>query len=168
MAEKEDRFFEEVIVPFNDEDESLEFINPVVVAEHFARITALNARLASQSEGGSSRLAELEADLKRENREIDKLRRKVFADNFNDVTRTAPKEIQDAFILSRADQEVLDQLTEHEDNKAYIEDEMDVVKAALDRIRSRMRLIEKTMDWAKQYLDYEKLLTRVEMQRNRS
>lgn len=167
-----DKFWDEVVVPFNPDiearEDGYEFINPVTVAEHFAEITQTTARLAQQYEDGSTRLSELEQKLRWVTGDLNSLRKRILAANFEDVTRTARPEIQDAFILHHAPQEVADQIEEFEAEIGSLEDEIEVVKAALKKIHNRMKLIEKNMDYAKQYLDHEKLLARVEMQRNRT
>lgn len=159
-------FWNRAFIPVNTENKDYELVNPVVVAERFVEVTHDMAQLAQHAEEGSDAIASLELDLSVNMRKTSKIRKRLLADNYDDVTKTASSEIQEAFILKcarDAGEEVLSTLENLEIERQDLESKISDHKLALEKIKNRMKLIQINMELAKQYLDHEKLLTRVSM-----
>jgi hypothetical protein len=166
-VEKErEEFWSRAFVPVDEnwQESGTEFVNPVVVADMFAAATAISARLAQEAEIISEKLAKLEYEMAGYEREVAKIRRTIFADNYSKITKSAGSEIQDAFVLAMATNEQRLELTTHEEEIATRKDKIGRLTPRLDRLRYRLRVLEKNMEWAKQYLDFDKMLTRINMQ----
>lgn len=158
-----EQFFSSIQIPFNSdwEENGFEFVNSVNVAEVFIKATAHSASLAEEAEKYTSDLANLDYQRGKKERELLKLRRSIFADKWNEITKSAGPEIQNAFILAKADEEQRTKLLAIEDEIEKLDDQVGRIKPRLDKVRNRMKLLERNMDWAKQFLDFDKLMKRI-------
>lgn len=163
IEEERATFWNSAYVPVDEDwkENGTEFVNPVVVADMFATSTGTAAKLAQEAEVISEKLAKLDYEKGRLARQVAKIRRTIFADHYNKITKSAGAEIQDAFILSMADEGQKALLLSLEED---IEDRLDKIgrlTPRLERVRYRLKVLERNMDWAKQYLDHEKLQMRI-------
>lgn len=161
----EDTFWRDLAIPYQDQfEDEFEFANPVQVSQSFIRGTALSAQLAEQAEALAEELANFEVLLSRSQRKLGKLRRELLANHFSGIKTSASSEIQDAYILTIArDDGRLQELEDIEEEIDRFQREIELREPRLAHIRSRLKRLDKKMDWAKQYLDYEKLMTRIGM-----
>lgn len=158
-------FYERVALPFNDEDPNFEFVNDVIASEHFVRLQHLLSKLTERIKDLANEVHNLEIHRNRATREIQKIRKVLFARNYSRITKSADKEIQDAFIFlvaSEAGDEILSQLSALEDEVENITREIEIRQPRLNEYRNDMKLIEKVGDYVKQYLDAEKLRMKIE------
>lgn len=157
-------FWNNSFVPVDEDwqENGTEFVNPVVVADMFAGATSRAARLAQEAEVISEKIAKLDYERGRAQRSIGKIRRAIFADNYSKITKSAGSEIQDAFVLAMADDAQREQIKAFEEEIDAHSDKIGKLTPRLDRIRFRLKTLEKNMEWAKQYLDFDKMLTRIQ------
>jgi HAMP domain-containing protein len=168
MARKspsDDTFWQDITVPVNDEWESngLDFVNAVQVAEMFAKHTSTAAFLAHKAERLTGEVNELEFKRVQAQRELKRLRREVVARNFKGIPKSANADMQEAFILSVMTDE---ERAHHDALETEIDEFTDDIgqrMPALEKYRARLKVLEKTMEWMKQYLDFDKLQTRVNL-----
>lgn len=157
----DDTFWEDMVIPFQEEDEEFQFANPVVVSQQFVKAIGTASYLGKQAEILTEQIGNLKVTLDRFKRERDKLRRRILANHYKEITKSASSEIQDAFIYKMAQEDGLSkELLEIE---AEIEDltrEIEVREPRVDQYKTRLRLLETSMNWGKQYLDFDKLIIR--------
>src|SRR4051812_42606270 len=74
-----DRFYDRIAIPLNYEfqENGLEFVNPVQVAEMFAEATTLGAQLAQQAEDVTGEIVNAEYQLTVVRKELTALRRRL-------------------------------------------------------------------------------------------
>lgn len=158
-----DNFWNNFQIPYQEDDPSFQFVNPVAVSQHFIRVIGEQAFLLEQSERLTQQLANVSAQETKQLRRLATLRREVLSRHYGEITKSASSEIQDAFIVSkiRNDVELLDEFESIEDSLVELQDQRIIIQPRLDQLRARMKAIEKKMEWAKQYLDHEKLMVRV-------
>jgi len=166
MAEKErDNFWEWVAIPFNDEDREFEFVNPVELSERFIEATGIAANYGQITEQWTNELNRLDRERSDIARQIAALRRKILAENYAGITKSAGAEIQDAFVLKCAREMGLeDQLLALEKKHEEVQVKIDTLSARLELLRHRLKVLEKSMDWAREYLNFQKLDMRLEAQ----
>jgi DNA repair exonuclease SbcCD ATPase subunit len=160
MAAKE--FYDRLAVEINDENDDFEFANRVVVAEHFLRLQGMAAQLTAKSTALTSEVANFDVHLNRKQRELKRLRRSLLARNYSRITKTAKDEVQDAFIIMLAEES--NQLEEIHSLEQDIEELTQKIEARTPRLnefKSDLKAVERTAEYCKQYLDYEKLEMRV-------
>jgi hypothetical protein len=162
--EQADTFFERITVPVNYEANSngFDFVNPVEVAEMFAAATGIAAQLGGQCETLTSVIANVEFQLVQKERELFRLRRSLLADSFGGVKAGWSTAVLEAYVFTCA--VALDRttaLTSLEGDIEELQDTLGMHKPRLDKLKSRARLLEKNMEMAKQYLDFDKLMQRV-------
>lgn len=155
-------FFDKIQVPLNldYEENGLEFVNAVTVADKFAESTVINAELSRETEMAAIALASVDFELEQVKRQIAKLRRRIFAENYGKITKSASNEVLDAFVLSHAGL--------HESPLLELEDlEQDLWKArtaaatGLEQCKARMRAFERTINSLTEWLNYDKFRTRI-------
>lgn len=163
IEEERANFWNSAYVPVDEDwkENGTEFVNSVVVADMFATSTGTAARLAQEAEVISEKIAKLEYEKGKVSRQIAKLRRTIFAEHYNKITKSAGTEIQDAFVLSMADEGQRQLLLSLEDSVDESQDKIGRLLPRLERVRYRLKVLEKNMEWAKQFLDYDKMLTRI-------
>lgn len=160
---KKDPFWNEVIIPFQEEDPEFQFANPVIVSEQFIKAVAQGARIGERSEVLVRRLKKLNSIKKDITRDLAKLKQEILAKFYSEVTKTASPDIMAAFIRRKAEE------VDREDELAGLLKELDTVDAEIDDVqdqldilKDRMKFLDKAMDWARQFLDYDKLQQRLE------
>lgn len=157
-------FWDRITIPLNYEweEDNTEFVNPVTVADKFAEAAGIGTFLGQDAENITKHIANAEYQRKEVQREIYKLRRRLLADNYSKVTKSAPPLVQDAFILSVARSGGVEQeLLELEDRLDELTSIIDMWTPHLEQNRFRMKTLEKNMEWIKQWLDFEKLMERL-------
>jgi hypothetical protein len=162
-TQAQDPFWSDFVIPFQEEEGDFEFANPIQVQRHFLKATAHAAYLAEQAERESEQMANLEVQKARAERELLKLRRALLASAYSGITKSAGTEIQDAYLLKVARDEGREEdMLRWEGEVEDLLRKLEVRRPRLDKLRHRLKLLEKKADWAKQFLDYEKMLQRIE------
>jgi hypothetical protein len=158
-----DTFWTDITVPLNEDwaENGVEFINPVQVAEMFARATTIAAKLAQEAETLMHESADFEFRRTQCQRQLKRLRREVLAKNYKGITKSANAELMDAYFYSVLTEEERELLVSLEDESDEYTDEIGARQPRLELLRTRLKNIERNMDYMKQYLDYEKLQTRI-------
>lgn len=166
LERERQEFWSSAYVPVDEdwEETGTEFVNPVVVADMFALATGMAAKLAQEAEVISEQIANLEFEKAKLMRQLAKIRRTIFADHYNKITKSASAEIQDAFIMAMADEGQKKQILALEDEIEDCVQKIGRLTPRLEKIRFRLRTLEKNMEWAKQFLDYDKMQARIHMQ----
>ncbi len=165
MAKPE--FYDLLSVAINEEDDDFEFANRQVVAEHFLRLQQMAAQVVARATALTAEIATLEVHKKRFARELKQIRRQVLAANYAKITKTATPEIQDAFVFLCL-QDDPDLLTKFGGLEAELEEvtrEIESREPRLTEFKDDLKAIERTAEYCKQYLDYEKLDMRINANR---
>jgi hypothetical protein len=168
--DKKDGFWDVAQIPFNEEadENGFEFINAIDIAERFLEAASWASFLAQKSERLASTLAALETEKIQTERQLARLRREIFSKHYDKITKSASSEVQDAFLLAKArEEEREDDLLELEERIEELLCEIEAVTPTMNKIRGRMKVLERNMEYAKQYLDYEKLEKRISASGNR-
>jgi len=156
-----DTFWQDMQFPFQDEDDQFQFANLVVVAEQFLRATSTAAALNEQAEVLQEQLANLRIMYERKERQLKILRRNILARNYKQMSKSAGKDVQEAFIVAMAASDgVLQELLDVEQAMEKLQQEIEQREPVLDELRNRLKTLDTIMGWGKQYLDFEKLLLR--------
>jgi hypothetical protein len=160
-AERE-KFWRESSIPVNEnwkEDET-SFANPVEVADMFVRATGVAAQLATEAEELTEAIANAEYLKDDANIEYMRLRRQILSQNFGAIKSGWNSEALEAFILAcaKGQEPTLLKLEKDVENATRA---IRVRKPRLEKLKNRLKRLETSMDWAKSWLDYEKLMQRV-------
>jgi hypothetical protein len=157
-----DEFWLRVELPFQAEDDEVQFVNPVVAAEWFAQKTQDIAYLNGLAEAIEEEVANLKVHRRRAEHAFAKFRRRLLASNYAGITKSADKEIQAAFLLKIAEQQgKLDELETHEEEIEQIVRMIEVREPRRDQFYARLKAIKDSVESAKQYLDFSKLEMRL-------
>ena len=159
---KRDPFWDGFEIPFQEEAEDFDFINAVVVSKHFIKAISLSAEAAEKAEVLTIEIANKEVELARIERDLALIRRDLLAENYAGITKSASSEIQEAFILkcatgSKHEQTFRSLEKSREEALRFLE----IRKPRLEQLRARLKHIENKMNWAQQYLNFEKILMKV-------
>lgn len=156
-------FWDEVTIEFQEEDDGFHFVNPVVMAQYFVKAVGHATQLHRDMEVLKEEVANLTIRKERKQRELAKLRKAIIAANYSESTKSASSEIQDAFVLAKAPS--LGKLDELKEIEADIEELIRLIEVRepkIEEIKVRLRALENFTNWGKQYLDFDKLLRRLE------
>jgi hypothetical protein len=157
----QDKFWEELVIPFQEEDGNFQYANPVVVGQYFIKAVGVAAFLGQQAETLTEQIGNLRVSLDRKKRDLAKVRRKVLSESYKEVKSSASTEVQDAFVHRKAhDLGFGVELETLENEVEALVRELEIREPRLDQYRSRLKLLELSMNWGKQYLDFEKLVIR--------
>jgi hypothetical protein len=160
-------WWDRVALPTNHEDDSFEFVNRVVAAEWFADKTEDIAKLAQLNEAVLKQIKNFKVAQERLRRQVKTFRRKVLAKHYNQMTKSASPEVQDAFILRCAIEDGEEaELLALEDEIEQLEFEIERRVPFRDMVDTRMKTLQLAMESAKQYLDAEKLEAKIRLGRN--
>lgn len=161
MDERE-RFWSEITVPTNPdwEEDGTSFVNPVHVSDMFATVTGVSSHLSWEAEILTEELANLDFELRQEEREWLRLRRAILVDHFQEIKASWGSEVLEAFIIHAAG-ERLEELLAVEERIAELKTSMAAIKPRLEKLAKRLHAVNKNMEFAKQWLDYDKLLQRI-------
>lgn len=161
MSTGTDGFWERLNIPYQEDNDDFQFVNPVVVARQFVKAVGEATTLGNMAEVLTEQLANLKVQLDRKERELRSFRREVFSKHYKEITRSAGSEIQDAFLRNKAEEDGrLPELLSLEADIESLRKEIEVREPRVDQYRLRLKMMETIMVWGKQYLDYEKLVTR--------
>lgn len=162
LDEERQAFWRDASIPVNEtwEKDGTDFANPVEIADMFVRATGMAAELAAEAEALTEAVAN--AEYIRDEAKLDymRLRRSILAHNISSIKSGWSAEAVEAFILACAGDRAAE-LLRLEKLVDDAEREIRVRRPRLEKIRNRLKRLETSMDWAKQYLDYEKLMQRV-------
>jgi hypothetical protein len=153
-------FFDSISLPLNTEDPEFEFVNAVTVSDKFAEATVMNGVLSREIEQAAQALAEAEHSYDIAKRNLAKLRRRIVADNYGKLTKSADRETQEAFVLAHAydKTELLSELEEEEE--LYFR-EKGRLKMQYDKLKARLWAFERTMTYLTEWLNNDKFRTRM-------
>lgn len=158
-----DNFWEDVVIPFQEDDANFEFANPLVVSEAFLKAIAWGAQISGLAEDLFIEISKLETEKKDIDRKIAKIDRTVLSKFYSEITKTAAPEVRRAFIQNKSAEIGKDvELDALEQKRDDIQAKLDDLERKREFYKNRMRFLEKSTEWAKQYLDYDKLLERLE------
>lgn len=168
--EEREAFWSKTFVPVNEDwqENGFDFVNPVVVADMFASATSIASLLAQEAEVLTEQLAHAEVDLTLAQRQLSRLRRSIFAEHFSKLKVGAKVEVQDAFIIAYGGEENVAKLYKFETALDDAEDTVFVFKARLKKVERRLKVLQNNMEWAEQFLNYEKLLNRITDMKHRT
>lgn len=149
-------------LPFQIEDDGFQFTNPVVLATKFVEAAGIAAYLGQETEVLTEQLGNLKITLERKRRELASFRRGILAGNYKKITKSASSEIQEAFIYATAkDAGCLVGLMALEADIEQLLQDIESREPRLAQYKHRFKVLELTMGWGKQYLDFEKLVARI-------
>lgn len=154
-------FWKDMVIPFQNEDDELQFANLVAVSQHFIKAVGLAAQLGEQAEALTEQLANVTITLERKQRDLSEFRKSILAKHYKRISKSAGKDVQEAFIRAMADEDGREQ--ELIDLDAEIEKltrEIEIRTPRVAQYKARLKMLEMTMGWGKQYLDFEKLIIR--------
>lgn len=164
MTDKQDTFWQDIQLPINEEYEEngYDIVNPVDVAEKFILAISYSTALGERAESLTQQLADLEIERDKKQRELNKLRRLILSENLPKLKSSWGSEIVEGFILASAG----DKTASMKDLEVQVEqfdDKIAALKPKVLKAEKRLKLLEKNMEWARQFLDYDKLLHRIKM-----
>ena len=158
-----DRFWDTVELPHQEEDANYPLVNPVVASEWFAKKTTDIAYYGGLAEILTEQIENLKVHRRRKEVEFAKFRRRILANVYDKITKSADKEIQAAFLLKAAreagKEAELDQL---EEELEQIVRQIEVREPRRDQLYARLKSMKESQDAARQYLDYNKLEMRIQ------
>ena len=156
------KFWQDATIPVNESwmEDKTNFANPVEVADMFARATGVSAMLAAEAEELTEAIANAEFLKDDASIEYNRLRRQILAQNFGAIKSGWNSEAMDAFILASAGTQAPTLLAMEKDVEVANR-EIRIRKPRLEKLKNRLKRLETSMEWAKQWLDYEKLMQRV-------
>ncbi len=151
-------------MPQQSEDPELEFTNRVVTAEWFAQQTQVIAELGGKAEVLDEEIANLQVHLRRKERELQNVRLSILARCYGKITKSADKVVQEAFIRSMAvELKETDTLTKLDLELEDIRQEIEIREPRRDQYYTRLKILKDSQESARQYLDHEKLQTRINL-----
>jgi chromosome segregation ATPase len=158
-----DSFWGDISVPLNEDWQTngFDLINSVQVAELFAKCTSIAARLAHKAEKLTDQIQSLDFQRSQAQRDLKKLKRGILAQHFKGLPKSANAEIQEAYLLSVMSEEQRQEFDALEVEVDTLNLEIGARTPKLDRYRARLKQLERNLDWMKQYLDFDKLQTRI-------
>lgn len=131
-------------------------VNPVTVADKFIESVSIGVALATEAEELSETIHDIKTEIKAQRREIEAIRRQVLSTNFNEVKASWKEDLIDAFVLSICTPEQYSLLRAAYDYIDTLEAELDGKDKRLNTLRHRYKMHVQLMDWARQYVDYDK------------
>jgi hypothetical protein len=158
-----EQFWEHAYIPINPtyEEDGTAPANPVTVADRFVVAGGTATYLASEAEELAEQVYDLEAERDSLRRSIVATRRDILAKNFAAVKTSWNIETTDAFIMATATAAQWIMLDAWYTEIDALMDQIAAKNKRLLTIQKRLKHIDKVMDWAKQYLDYDKLAARI-------
>ena len=161
-------FWNGIVIPVNENwrEDGTNFANPVDVADMFARATGLSTSLAAEAEALTEEIANFEFERDEANIELRKIRRTILADHFSSIKASWNGDVVEAFILSMSGDQ-RDRLLELEKHEEEATRQIRLRKPSLSKLEKRLKSLEKHMEWAKQWLDFDKLMQRITQQGRR-
>src|SRR3954467_10046234 len=94
-----DAFWKTVELPFQTDDRNFQFVNPVAAAEWFAKKTSDISFLNGLAEILEEEIANLKVHLRRKDEEIGRVRRRLLANAYDRIAKSAGTEILNSFVL---------------------------------------------------------------------
>lgn len=159
----DEKFWEDIKIPFQENDDNFQFVNPVAVAQKFAKASGILSFLSKQAEVLTEQIATYTIRLEEARRKLRGLRREVLSKHYKEISKSAGSEVQEAFIYNKATEDGC--VTELLEIEAEIESLTGMIASRqprLDQFRARQKTLIQNMEWAEQYLNFEKHVTRVE------
>lgn len=156
-------FWNDLVIPFQEEDGDFQFANPVVVAQHFIKAVGMAAYIGQQGEDLTADIAQLKLNLTDLEDELRVFRQYIFTTYFKDIPKSGGNEVKDAFVRLKAIDDGSDTVL------AILEKGITTIKRTItekshkeSKFKAQLKLLETTMSWSKQYLDFDKMIMRSE------
>lgn len=164
-----DLFWDSVELPQQDEDKDFPLVNSVVAAEWFAKKTSDIAYLNGLAEILTEEIENLKVHKRRKETSFARFRRRLLANNYDKITKSADKEIQSAFLLKIAQEDKNEEtrLLRFEDELEEVTKQIEVREPRRDQLHARLKALKDSQDAARQYLDFNKLEMRLNQQGGR-
>lgn len=157
-----DAFWKTVELPFQEDDQQFQFVNPVAAAEWFAKKTSDISYLNGLAEILEEEIANLKVHLRRKDEKLGRFRRKLLANAYDRVSKSASTEIQNAFVLKLAEDEGKGvEFCSLEEDREELVRSIEVREPRRNQLYARLKAIRDAQDAARQYLDYNKLEQRL-------
>ena len=158
MTTEREQFWNRVAIPMNEnyEQDGTAPVNPVTVADKFIEAFGLGVELASEAEALSEVVHGLKADIASNERVLKRIRLNVFANNFSEVKASWKEDMMEAFVLSTADSQQVGELLAAYDEIDRLSEELVDSDKRLDTLNKRYKIHVTLMEWARQYVDYDK------------
>ncbi len=156
-----DTFWAELKIPYQEEDSSFQFANTVVVAQHFLKSVGRAAQLGEQAEDLTRQIANVIIQRERKERQLKILRRQILAKHYAALAKSAAHEVREAFILAMAkEDDVLTELLAIESSINSFTILLEAMEPQVSQYRARLKMLETTVEWATQYINFEKFMMR--------
>lgn len=159
----QDTFWDDIQIPINPdwEDNDADFVNPVVVADMFASATGFAATICSDLEALTDKLSKLERQKAKLVKELARIRRDILAEEYKRITKSASPEVQTAFIWSSASSKQRTLMRNYEDKLEVIDAHIMSITAERERLNNRLKRLDRNMDFAREYLNFDKHMAKV-------
>lgn len=154
-------FWKDLPIPFQNEDDIVQFANPVEVQRHLLLATAYSNYLGGQMEILTEQIATFEVERDRFQREKTRLERDILASNIDSIAKSASEPVRAAFIYAKATETQRTKMRELEES---IEEKTRLIEARqprVDQFKSRLKVLEFKTDMAREYLYQERSINRV-------
>lgn len=153
----QDTFYEDLLIPFNDEDPDFDFVNHVHAQQKLVEGQNGFTEYTEHAERHTKVIGRATKIRNEAERDLRRLRRQVLASNFGQFKASYGEEARDAFVYKKAEEtgRLEDLLT----LEAVIETQTREIEShqyRLDLVRGRLKAIEKTMDTAVHLLNLHK------------
>jgi hypothetical protein len=161
-------FWQSIVIPINEnwKADKTDFANPVEVADMFARATGMSTTLSTEAERLTEDIANYEYIRDEAQLELTKLRRRILSENIAALKASWGSEVVEAFILSSAGNQTESLLGLEKDVEEAAR-QIRLRKPSLERLKKRLVALEVHMEWAKEWLNFDKLMQRITEGRRR-
>ena len=159
-----DDFWDDRELEFQLTYPDLDFVNAVKMAKFLATGTADMTEISRAMEVLVEKLTKLMNEEAGYRRSITNIRRHLLAKHYTKITKSASSEIQDAFILKKAQEEgevdaMVDLEVKVEACRALRED----LEIELQKFKNRQKLLESQLQAAREIVNFEKKLMSMSM-----
>ena len=158
----EDTFWKDIVVPFQEEDETYEFSSLFQISKYFAKSTGIIAYLGEQAEKLNLEEKSLEEKLMEVEEEFRQLRRKINAKHYKSITKSASSELQEAFLWTKAEEEgKLQEYQQLESDINLLKKHIFKKRKEIDKLKYRIKMLEMAQRAGTEHLNFEKLIMRI-------
>lgn len=159
----DEEFWDDMIIPFQTVDKEFQWVNSVVVVRKFITSIGTLSMLGKSMEVLTEQLGSLNVQLEAEQRKLKVLRKEILSRHYKAITKSASSELQDAFIRNKAQEDgVLADLTILETEIERLTVQIARRKPRVAQYQFRIKTLNTSMEWAKQYVDFDKMVTKSE------
>lgn len=160
-----DTFWDDLIIPVQTDDIGIEFVNPVLVAQTFIKAIGMMSYEGQLGETLTGEITGLTLMLDAKERELGRLKRKIMAKHFKGLAKSASTEVREAYLIIKAEEDgKLKQLEDAEDEIAQLKAKILAKEHECNKQKTRLKTLQIVRDWSKQYLDFDKIIMRMDQQ----